>query len=52
MTPCKEGMGGRIPLVQEREEAFDIIADVQARKHQDSVHKMHLLQDVHERRMC
>ena len=52
MTHCKEGMGGRIPSVQEREEVFDIIADVEARKHQNNVHKMHPLQDFHERRMC
>ena len=45
-------MGGRIPSVLERKEIFTILANVQAREHQHSMHKMHLLQKIHERRMC
>ena len=45
-------MGGRIPSVLERKEIFTILANVQAREHQHSMHKMHLLQKIHEGRMC
>lgn len=51
LTPYKEGVGGRIPSVQERKEAFTILADTQARKHQYSVHKVHSLQDIHKRKV-
>ena len=40
-------MGDIIPLVQKRKEAFTILADVEAREHHHSVHKMHPLQDQH-----
>ena len=51
MTPYKEGVGGRIPSVQERKEAFTILVDIQDRKHQYSVHKMHSLQDIDKMRV-
>ena len=52
LTPSKEGMGSRIPSIQERKKALTILADVQFGECQQSLHKVHSLQDIHDRRVC